>query len=118
MSLIHLGDLTINKNLSTVYIEETEVTLEPRLMDLLLLFCKQQEKITSRQDILDAIWPNSVVTDNAVNKLVAGLRKALRDDPKNPKYIQTIPKRGYRLLCTAVETDNLQNQSKLLLRPL
>ena len=114
MSVIHLGDLTINKNLSTILIDGAEVSLEPKLMELLLLFCDQQQKIVSRQDILSAIWPNSIVTDNAVNKLVAGLRKVLKDDPKNPKYIQTVPKRGYRLLFAAVEFNGTEKQTTKL----
>ena len=98
MCLIRLGDLTINKNLSTVVVDGKEVSLEPKLLELLSLFCQHSNQIIGRQQILDAIWPNSMVTDNAVNKLIASLRKVLKDDPKTPKYIQTVPKRGYRLI--------------------
>ena len=98
MSVIHLGDLIINKNLSSIIVDKKEVTVEPKLFELLLLFCHNPEKIITRQQILDLIWPDTIVTDNAVNKLVASLRKILKDNPKSPKYIQTVPKRGYRLV--------------------
>ena len=103
MCLIRLGNLYVNKKLSTLLIDDVEVPLEPKLLDLLLLFCQHQTQIIDRQLILDTLWPNSIVTDNAVNKLVASLRKVLQDDPKAPKYIQTVPKRGYRLLIEAKE---------------
>ena len=98
MSLIRLDDLIINKHLSSVTVNGEERSVEPKLFELLILFCQHHEKIVTRQQILDAIWPNSIVTDNAVNKLVASLRKLLNDDPRSPKYIQTVPKRGYKLL--------------------
>ncbi len=99
MQLIQLGEIIINEQLSLIIVDGQEFPLDPKLLDLLLLFCHQADKIISRQEILDSVWAGSVVTDNAVNKLVANLRKELGDDPKNPKYIQTIPKRGYRLIC-------------------
>jgi DNA-binding winged helix-turn-helix (wHTH) protein/Tol biopolymer transport system component len=98
MQLIQLGEIVINEKLSLIIVNGKEISLDPKLLDLLLLFCKQSDKIISRQEILDKIWVGSIVTDNAVNKLVANLRKILDDDPKSPKYIQTIPKRGYRLI--------------------
>lgn len=99
MQLIQLGEIILNEQLSLIIVDGKELPLDPKLLDLLLLFCRQADRIISRQEILDSVWAGSVVTDNAVNKLVANLRKELGDDPKNPKYIQTVPKRGYRLIC-------------------
>ena len=99
MHLIQLGEIVINEKLSLIIIDGQEFPLDPKLLDLLLLFCRQADKIIYRQEILDSVWAGAIVTDNSVNKLVASLRKVLGDDPKNPKYIQTIPKRGYRLIC-------------------
>ena len=106
MRLIQLDELTINPHLSSVLIGEQEVSLDPKLLDLLLLLCHHKNQIVTRHQILESIWPNSIVTDNAVNKLVASLRKVLKDEPKSPKYIQTIPKRGYRLIASVEHIDN------------
>ncbi len=99
MQLIQLGELVLNEHLSVIMIDGQEVSLDPKMLDLLMLFCQKSEQLIGRQEILDTVWAGSIVTDNAVNKLVASLRKILGDDSKNPKYIQTVPKRGYRLIC-------------------
>ena len=47
--------------------------------------------------MLKALWPDVAVTDNALTQVVSELRQALGDDPAAPKFIQTVPRRGYRL---------------------
>lgn len=81
------------------------VNLEPKLNDLLLMFVTHPNQIISRQDILDDLWQGTIVTDNAINKLVGNLRKLLGDDAKSPRYIETVPKRGYRLVCSMESAD-------------
>lgn len=88
-----------------------EVEIEHKLFELLSLFVEQPNTIISRQDILDNLWAGSLVTDNAINKLIANLRKVLCDDAKDPRYIQTVPKRGYRLISEVVLLDNLAYQA-------
>lgn len=85
--------------------DNSEILIEPKIFELLLLFVERPNAIISRQNILDQLWAGSVVTDNAINKLIGNLRKLLGDDAKRPHYIQTVPKRGYRLVCD-VETLN------------
>ena len=86
---------------------ESIVHLEPKIFDLLLLFTEQPNRILTRDDLLAHLWPGTLVTDNAVNKLIGNLRKILGDDAKSPRYIQTIPKQGYRFVCSlsAVEKE-------------
>jgi len=80
-----------------------EILMEPKIFELLLLFIERPKAVISREDILEALWAGIVVTDNAINKSIGNLRKLLGDDAKKPNYIQTVPKRGYRLVCR-VET--------------
>ena len=49
---------------------------------------------------MEHLWPGSIVTENSINKQIANLRKLFNDDSKNPKYIQTVPKLGYRFICS------------------
>ncbi|MEP2650609.1 MAG: winged helix-turn-helix domain-containing protein [Paraglaciecola sp.] len=78
---------------------KVEVEIDHKVFELLSLFVQQPNTIMSRQTILDNLWAGSIVTDNAINKLIANLRKVLGDEAKKPQYIQTVPKRGYRLIC-------------------
>jgi DNA-binding winged helix-turn-helix (wHTH) protein len=120
MAKIQIGDFLLDKQLSTLKKNEVEIVVEPKLLELLLLFCHNPNRIISREEILEKLWQNSIVTDNAINKMVGNLRKLLLDDPKTPQYIQTVPKRGYRLICSVdiisnissdLVTDNCSNEN-------
>ncbi|MFC3033409.1 transcriptional regulator [Pseudoalteromonas fenneropenaei] len=71
------------------------IALDPRLLALLSFLVANPNRIITRDELQAAIWQQVIVTDNAINKLVANLRKVLADDPKAPRYIKTIPKQGY-----------------------
>ena len=110
--MIQFGEFTLDSKQARLSSQDKDLAIEPKLFELLLLFVNQPNTIISRQDILDTLWAGSLVTDNAVNKLVANLRKVLADDSKNPRYIQTVPKRGYRLICEVVLLESLNSAEK------
>ncbi|MDJ0957889.1 MAG: winged helix-turn-helix domain-containing protein [Arenicellales bacterium] len=72
--------------------------LEPKAMALLLYMAQRPGSVVSRQELEREIWRGMVVGYDALNNTVAKLRKAFKDDPKNPRFIQTVPKVGYRLI--------------------
>ena len=74
--------------------------LEPRTMAMLLLFARHPGAVLTRDEILEQIWPKLVVGEDALARALFKLRKALGDDAKSPAYIETLPKRGYRLIAT------------------
>jgi len=110
MKKIKIGEFLLDKQLALLKKSEIEVGVEPKLLELLLLFCEHPNHTISRDDILEKIWQNSIVTDNAINKMVGSLRKLLSDDPRNPQYIQTVPKRGYRLICSVEILDSMYEE--------
>lgn len=72
--------------------------LEPKVMDLLFLLGGRRGEVLSREAILAALWPGVTVGEDTLSRTVFKLRRALDDDPKHPRYVETLPKRGYRLL--------------------
>ncbi len=72
--------------------------LEPKVMDLLLLLASRPGHTFSKDEIMDRVWPNVIVGDDTLARAVSRLRKALGDDSKAPRFIETLPKRGYRLI--------------------
>ncbi|MCP4573665.1 MAG: hypothetical protein GY838_15005 [bacterium] len=56
--------------------------------------------VVSRDELMSAVWPDTVVVDEVLTRSVSELRKVFGDDPRRPQVIETIPKRGYRLLAT------------------
>lgn len=74
------------------------VSLEPKVMDLLLLLARNAGQVISADDIVSEIWKDQVVGDNSIYQNIAQLRKALQDKASQPSYIATVPKKGYRLI--------------------
>jgi transcriptional activator of cad operon len=72
--------------------------LEPRVMELLFLLAVAPGQVITRDDILRRLWPGLVVGEDTLARTVFKLRKALGDDARAPRYIETIPKRGYRFI--------------------
>lgn len=79
--------------------------LEPKVMDLLFLLAGSPGKAFSKDEIMAALWPNVIVGDDTLARAVSRLRKALADDAKTPAYIETLPKRGYRLIAKVSPED-------------
>jgi len=87
--------------------------IEPKVMSLLILLASKNGDVVTRAEILETLWPKMIVGDEVISQLIYTLRNALSDDAKNPKYIETIPKKGYRFIAkinvsetTAIEKND------------
>lgn len=81
-----------------------ERQLEPRLMHLLCVLASNPDRVLTRDELVAEIWPRVIVNENSLTRAVSELRKQLViRDGDNPVYIETIPKRGYRLLQTTLD---------------
>lgn len=74
------------------------VHLEPKVMDLLVLLAASPREVVSRERLFAELWPGTFVSDEALTTAVYQLRKALGDRARAPRFVETVPKRGYRLL--------------------
>ncbi|MBX3599375.1 MAG: winged helix-turn-helix domain-containing protein [Rubrivivax sp.] len=74
------------------------VKLEPQQMRLLLLLARRAGEVVTTQELLDEVWRDLVVTPNSVYQAVAQLRRQLGDTAAEPTFIQTVHRKGYRLL--------------------
>jgi pimeloyl-ACP methyl ester carboxylesterase/DNA-binding winged helix-turn-helix (wHTH) protein len=74
--------------------------LERIPLDLLFMLVDQRNRLVTREEIFERIWGKQVFvdTDNAINTAIRKLRRALEDDPDSPKFIETVPARGYRFV--------------------
>ena len=75
-----------------------KTNVEPKVMDLLMLLANEPGRVYSRADIESVLWPDIVVGEDSLPRTVSKLRRALGDTANSPSYIETIPKRGYRLI--------------------
>jgi TolB-like protein/DNA-binding winged helix-turn-helix (wHTH) protein/Flp pilus assembly protein TadD len=72
--------------------------IEAKAIEVLICLAQAAPAVVTRSELLDLVWPNVVVGDNVLHQAVTHLRKVLGDDARSPRYIENIPRRGYRLL--------------------
>jgi Tol biopolymer transport system component/DNA-binding winged helix-turn-helix (wHTH) protein len=72
------------------------LALEPKAFNLLVLFVERPGHVFTKQEIFERLWPNTAVTDHALTRVVAQLRRVLGDEARDGRYIETVPTRGYR----------------------
>jgi Tol biopolymer transport system component/DNA-binding winged helix-turn-helix (wHTH) protein len=93
-----LGEWTVLPRSLELSRPERVVHVEPKPMQVLTLLAARAGEAVTREELLDAVWPEVYVTENAVSRCVSQLRKLLDDDPRTPRVIETIPTVGYRLI--------------------
>ena len=81
--------------------------LERIPMELLLLLIEERGQLVTRDQIIERIWGKDVFldTDNSINAAIRKIRQVLKDDPEQPRFVQTITGRGYRFLASVVEVN-------------
>lgn len=85
--------------------EGVEVPLIPRYFDLLVLLVERRHEAVHRNDIFTCVWSDVVVSDGALAQAVRVLRRALGDDSREPRFIRTISRHGYRFVYDDVVTE-------------
>jgi Tol biopolymer transport system component/DNA-binding winged helix-turn-helix (wHTH) protein len=81
--------------------------LEPKSFRLLLFLVENPNRVLGKYELMSAVWGDTSVSDNSLARAVTQIRKALDDDPKTPRYIETVPSVGYRFLvdCTGIPQE-------------
>jgi Tol biopolymer transport system component/DNA-binding winged helix-turn-helix (wHTH) protein len=72
------------------------VPLEPKAFNLLTLMVQRPEHLFTKQEIFEAIWPETAVTDHALTRVIAQIRRAIGDEAREARFLETVPTRGYR----------------------
>jgi TolB-like protein/DNA-binding winged helix-turn-helix (wHTH) protein len=79
------------------------LTIEPKALNLLIFLVENRGRLLDRRGLIDTVWKEAFVTDHVLNRAIGQLRKVLDDDPKEPRYIETVHTLGYRFIAE-VET--------------
>jgi TolB-like protein/DNA-binding winged helix-turn-helix (wHTH) protein/Flp pilus assembly protein TadD len=85
--------------------------ITPRAFQVLAYLLEHHGRIVEKQELFDEVWKERFVTDNALSRIIKEIRQVIGDDADEPRYIETIPKRGYRFIAevTGVEAETLTN---------
>jgi TolB-like protein/DNA-binding winged helix-turn-helix (wHTH) protein len=96
--MLRVGDWTVNPTSGQISRNGQTSRLEERTMRLLLCLAERAGEVVSIEDLLRRVWPDVTVSQDSVYQAVASLRRLLGDDPKEPTYIATVPRLGYRMV--------------------
>ena len=102
---LRIGEWTIDAGANALRSVHGVRKVQPRAMEVLVFLVSRAPETASIEEILDVVWDGRLVVDSAVHRCIRELRQALDDDAKNPTYIETIARRGYRIL-TQVTVEN------------
>lgn len=83
----------------------SQVPLTPKAFDTLLFLLQRPGEVVEKDELLAAVWPGVVVEENNLSQAVSALRKALGDDPEAPRFIQTVPRRGFRFVAPVARAE-------------
>ncbi|HEU5161785.1 MAG TPA: transcriptional regulator, partial [Thermoanaerobaculia bacterium] len=72
--------------------------LKPKAFDMLLLFVENPGRVVTKEEILGALWPDTIVEEASLSQNVYEIRKALGDSERPHRYLENVPKRGYRFI--------------------
>jgi TolB-like protein len=115
----HLGDWLVEASLNRVTRAQEVHHLRPRLMDLLVYLAEHPGEVVTKDQILEDVWHLGFAAESLLSRSVADLRRLLGDDARQPRVIETIPKRGYRLVAAVAwgRTDGAPGSPEAAPRP-
>jgi DNA-binding winged helix-turn-helix (wHTH) protein len=79
------------------------IPLPPKVFAVLHYLVTHPDRLVTKDELLDAVWPETAVSDAVVRVAIGALRKVLGDRAQTPRYIATVPRRGYRFLASVAE---------------
>ena len=89
------------------------VKITPKALAVLRVFASRPGQVVTKEELLQGVWAGTAVSDTALTSCIKELRRALRDDARQPRYLETVHRRGYRFivpLSTASPVPSLKSQ--------
>src|SRR6185503_7117071 len=104
------GDFTLDTDQRVLLREGKPVALTPKVFDTLLILVENSGKIVEKEELMRRLWPDSFVEEGNLTVNIQQLRKSLCDDARDPRYVATVARRGYRFIAEveAVPGDSSQ----------
>lgn len=109
----YIADWRVDPETGRIVRKGVERKIEPKAMTVLICLVKQQGHVISRESLEQQAWKDVVVGYDSLAGAIIKLRKAFGDNSKNPQYIETVPKKGYRLICP-VRSSAMANDDSVI----
>src|ERR1700757_4623611 len=100
------GTFRLDLRNECVWCGDEQLTLTPRPFSVLRYLVENPQRLVTHDELMEALWPETYVQPQVLRTYMLELRKVLGDDAGQPRFIQTIPKRGYRFVASVMELTN------------
>jgi Tol biopolymer transport system component/DNA-binding winged helix-turn-helix (wHTH) protein len=97
--LIHFAGFTLDLVRRGLYRGPQRIHLTSKPLETLIYLVENRGRIIEKQDLLDAVWKDTFVTEDNLVHAIREIRRALGDTKDNPRFVQTVPRQGYRFVC-------------------
>lgn len=105
-----LGSWLVQPSQSSISCDGKTTRLEPKMVDVLVCLVEHSGETVSKEQLIRRVWGETFVTDDVLTRCISELRKALQDDFRDPHVIQTVPRKGYRLLLLAEPVGKIKSR--------
>ncbi|HSB07909.1 MAG TPA: winged helix-turn-helix domain-containing protein [Blastocatellia bacterium] len=85
--------------------------VEPRAFDVLIYLIEHRGRVVEKQELFDQVWKETFVTDGALTRIIKEIRQFIGDDAGSPRYLETLPKRGYRFIAFVEEVPSAAGEA-------
>ena len=106
--LYHFGEFTLDADQKVLLLQGKAVLLAPKVVETLLTLVQNRGRIIEKQELMTRLWPDTFVEESNLTYTILQLRKTLGDDARHPRFIETVPKRGYRFIVDVEEHKPLE----------
>ena len=109
-----VGDWLIRPELGRIIGRGKSVRVEPKVMQVLEVLAQNAGEMVPREELIGRVWPGVFVTDDVLTRCISMLRRVFEDSRTEPQVIETISKRGYRLIAPVRRDDAGRDETRLL----
>jgi DNA-binding winged helix-turn-helix (wHTH) protein len=102
---LYFESFHLPQNIDLLYNGEEVVPLEPRAVQVLRYLAQNHERVITKEELLEAVWPDVFTTDGVLKRAVSQVRRALGDDADEARFIETYHRRGYRFIARVRPRD-------------
>jgi tetratricopeptide (TPR) repeat protein/DNA-binding winged helix-turn-helix (wHTH) protein len=101
--IYRFGDVKVDISCGCLWRGDEELHLRQKTFQVLVFLLERRERLVSKEELMETVWKNTAVTDDALVQSIKEIRRALGDNPHSPKFIKTVPKVGYRFISPVEE---------------
>jgi TolB-like protein/DNA-binding winged helix-turn-helix (wHTH) protein/tetratricopeptide (TPR) repeat protein len=109
--LFRFGPFSLDAEARQLWREPVEVLLPPKAFDILVYLVRNRTRVVGKQELLETVWGDVVVTENTLTQRVREIREALGDDAQVPRYVRTVTRAGYQFIGVVEEARSESRSS-------